>query len=49
MPDGPDALGTYYGVLFRFKARDDAGGAIGLLWDKQEGAWRIVSYALLQF
>jgi hypothetical protein len=49
MPGGPDALGTYFGVIFRFKARDDAGGAIGLLWDKQEGAWKIVSYAILQF
>jgi hypothetical protein len=49
MPGGPDALGTYYGVIFRFKARDDLGGAIGLLWDRQEGTWQIVSYDIIQF
>jgi hypothetical protein len=48
MPDGPDALGTYYGVIFRFKARRDLGGALGLLFDRQEGAWKIVSYAILE-
>ena len=49
MPGGPDALGTYYGVVFRFKAHDDLGGTLGLLWDRQEGAWRIVSYGVIQF
>jgi hypothetical protein len=49
MPGGPDALGTYYGVLFRFKARHDQGGVIGLLWDKQAGPWTIVSYDVIQF
>jgi len=48
MPGGPDALGTYYGVLFRFKAREDLGGVLGLLWDKLEGTWKISSYAILQ-
>jgi hypothetical protein len=48
MPGGPDATGTYYGVLFRFKARADQGGVLGLLWDRQEGEWKIVSYAVLQ-
>jgi len=47
MPGGPEALGTYYGVLFRFKARDDQGGIIGLLWDQQEGPWKIVSYDVI--
>ena len=44
MPSGPEGLGTYYGVLFRFKAEEDQGGIIALLWDKQEGAWKVVSY-----
>jgi hypothetical protein len=48
MPGGPEALGTYYGVVFRFKARDDLGGVLGLLWDRQEGSWRIVSYDILE-
>ena len=48
MPDGPDATGTYYAVVFRFKARADQGGILGLLWDKQDGDWKIVSYDVLQ-
>ena len=45
----PDALGTYYGVIFRFKAQDDLGGALGLLWDKLDGAWKISSYAIIEY
>jgi hypothetical protein len=37
-----DEYGTYWGVLFRFKDRD--AGALGLLWKREEGNWRIVSY-----
>ncbi len=48
MPGGPDALGTYFGVVFRFKARGDLGGALGLLFDRQEGAWKIVSYDIIE-
>jgi len=49
MPGGPEALGTYWGVIFRFKARDDMGGALGLLWDRLEGEWKISSYDIIQF
>jgi len=48
MPGGPDALGTYWGVLFRFKAQDDMGGVLGLLWDRLEGSWKISSYAIIE-
>lgn len=48
MPGGPEADGTYWGVLFRFKARDDGGGILGLLWDRQEGSWKIVSYDVIE-
>ena len=48
MPGGPDALGTYYGVLFRFKATEDQGGILGLLWDRQEAGWKIVSYDVIE-
>ncbi|MGD8330217.1 MAG: hypothetical protein PVJ49_12335 [Acidobacteriota bacterium] len=48
MPGGPDATGTYWGVLFRFKARDNMGGVLGLLWDQLDGSWKISSYAILQ-
>ena len=47
MPGGPDGLGTYYAVVFRIKAEADQGGVIAFLWDKQEGAWKVVSYAVV--
>jgi len=36
---------TYYGVVFRFKQSD--GGALGLLWTQEAGAWRLVSFQAL--
>jgi len=44
MPGGPEGLGTYYAVAFRIKAEADQSGIIAFLWDKQEGAWKVVSY-----
>ena len=38
----PDAYGTYFGVLFRFKV--SGGSALGLLWTRENGHWRIVAY-----
>ncbi len=32
----------YYGVLFRFKAEGSA--ILGLLWNRENGQWRIVAY-----
>jgi hypothetical protein len=46
IPDRPagtgDDYGTYWGVIFRFKA--EGAGALGLLWMREEGFWHIVSY-----
>jgi hypothetical protein len=39
-----DEYGNYYRVLFRFKFIGDRGGALGLLWTRENGNWRIVSY-----
>jgi hypothetical protein len=36
----------YYGVIFRF--RIDGGGVLGLLWARQDGKWKIVSYQPLR-
>ncbi len=36
------ATDDYYGVLFRFK--DEGGGILGLLWNRENGQWRIVAY-----
>ena len=38
--------GTYYAVVFRFKA--EGGGALGLLWEREGRGWRIVSYRSFQ-
>jgi hypothetical protein len=40
--DDPDAYGTYFGVLFRWKV--PGGGVFGLTWTRENGNWRIVSY-----
>jgi hypothetical protein len=37
-----DDYGTYWGVVFRFKA--EGAGALGLLWTREDGFWRIISY-----
>ncbi len=38
----PDAYGTYFEVLFRWKV--PGGGVFGLVWTRENGHWRIVSY-----
>ena len=44
---GTGVSGTsYHGVLFRFKRRD--GGALGLLWAREGGAWKRVSYQVFE-
>jgi hypothetical protein len=40
--EDPDAYGTYFGVLFRWKV--PGGGVFGLVWAREDGHWRIVSY-----
>jgi hypothetical protein len=37
-----DEYGTYWGVIFRFKR--ERAGTLGLLWARENGNWRIVSY-----
>ncbi len=40
--DEAETYGNYYGVLFRFKLEGSA--VLGLLWSKENGNWRLVSY-----
>ncbi len=40
----PTDYGIYWGALFRFKIEGDQGGVLGLLWAKENGRWKIVSY-----
>jgi hypothetical protein len=40
----PPAGTDYYGAIFQF--RTEGGGVLGLLWTREEGRWKIVSYRL---
>ncbi len=40
----PTDYGIYWGALFRFKIGGDQGGVLGLLWARENGTWKIVSY-----
>jgi hypothetical protein len=42
----PDAYGTYFGVLFRWRV--PGGGAFELVWTRENGQWRIVSYEAIE-
>ena len=43
--DDPDpTYGNYFGAVFRVKTGDNAGGALGLLWTRENNAWRLVSW-----
>jgi len=39
--------GTYYGAVFRLRRGTSRGGALGLLWTKQNGAWRVIAWEVL--
>ncbi len=41
----PPSTGEYYGVVFTL--RIEGGGTLGLLWTREAGKWKIVSYQLL--
>jgi len=36
--------GTYFATLYRFKVPGQAGAVFGLLWTRENGNWRIISY-----
>jgi hypothetical protein len=38
----PTPDGTYFGALFRFQQSD--GGALGLLWTREGGVWKLISF-----
>jgi hypothetical protein len=40
-PENPD----YHGAVFTF--RHEGGGALGLLWNREGGRWRLASYRLI--
>jgi hypothetical protein len=41
----PAAQPGYHGVVFTF--RHVNGGTLGLLWNREDGRWRLVSYRLV--
>ena len=44
---GARKFGTYYGTTFRLRLPEADEGALALLWKKENGQWRIVSYEIL--
>ncbi len=42
----PDAYGTYYATLFRFKRQGS--GILGILWVREAGNWRIVAWEVFE-
>ena len=47
LSDTNPKYGTYYGAVFRFKRDAMRGGVLGLLWTKQNGAWRVIAWEVL--
>jgi hypothetical protein len=43
-----DTYGDYYSALFRFKLPGERGGVFGLLWAREDGTWRVVSFAAFE-
>jgi hypothetical protein len=39
--------GNYYGTMFRLKDDRNRGGVISVLWEKEESAWKIVSWEII--
>ena len=44
---GERAFGTYYGTTFQLRLPEAREGALALLWKKENGQWRIVSFEVL--
>ena len=40
-------FGTYYGTIFRFRLESTADGAFAVLWKKEDGRWKVVSYDVI--
>ena len=47
-PGAPVREGGYYGSLFRLRIAGDAGGVLGLLWQREDSNWRIVAYEVFE-
>ena len=48
LDDPNPQYGNTYGALFRFKVQNDRGGVIGLMWTREQGAWRLVSWKVYE-
>lgn len=42
--ENPDAYGTYFGILFSPKVAGGEAGALGIIWVRENGEWRIISW-----
>jgi hypothetical protein len=48
LSDPNPKYGNVYAAVFRFKVENNLGATFGLLWTKEEGAWRIVSWKIYE-
>ena len=45
IPEGSDSrFGKYFGAVLHLQAEEVRGETFALLWEKQEGAWKLISY-----
>ena len=47
-PEGEPEYGKFFSSLFRFKAEENQGGVLGLLWMREIGNWRIISWEVFE-
>jgi hypothetical protein len=40
--------GNYYASMFRFKVANNRGGVLGVMWKREDGDWRIVSWEVFE-
>jgi hypothetical protein len=48
LDDPAPTYGEYYGAVLRLRAKGDAGGVLGLLWGKEDSAWRLLSWKVYE-
>jgi len=47
MPDGSDTrFGKYFGAVLHLQAQEVRGETLALLWEKQKGAWKLISFEI---
>jgi hypothetical protein len=48
LEDSNAQYGHYFGILFKVRTRDNQGAVLGVLWAKENEAWRIIAYQTIR-